>query len=387
MRTGAATALGALTDRGLRVQLLAVALAGVTASFSLVAQRVLPDRYFLDGQQISWVMNSPVGSANPSPEFRAIAAFYRLLGLSHSPAAVALLTLLLFTATVFAAARWEGLGRFGLVGVGVLVVNFVCAAAYLSQYSKEMLTLLLVLLLMLLPPSRVGELVFVGLALVYAALFRPYWGIVAALYVVWRGVLRRRRPAVTVVVAFVLLYLGLQLVFGYAFGTGLTDNRTAVNASRVGVDVASLITDPLPPGPFFMTPNALLALVSLLAPVPLLLKPPVFHAVSAVMIGFLWGATLPRIFRPDRRQQPVGAVAGSRRLEGLPLRAARASAVLVAVVSVQAIFEPDFGSYLKHLTPLMPLFLTLVPLRTQNEGQRPLMASDTLQLAESGSHT
>ena len=50
------------------------------------------------------------------------------------------------------------------------------------------------------------------------------------------------------------------------------------------------------------------------------------------------------------------------------------------MVSVQAIFEPDFGSYLKHLTPLMPLFLTLVPLRTRGESEeRPPRVDDIPQ--------
>ena len=380
--------LRALGDRGLRVQLLAVTLAGLACAFSLVAQSVLPDRYLWDGQQISWVMNSPVGSSDPSRDFRDIGAFYQLLGLSHEPVTVALLTVLLFTTTVFAAIRWTEVGRLGLVGVGVLLVNFVCAATYLSQFSKEMITLLLVLLLMVLPQSRLSELAFFALALVYAVAFRPYWAIVAVLYVVWRGILRRRRRPVTIVVAFVLLYLGLQLLFLYAFGVGLTDNRTAVNASRAGVDVGTLITDPLPSGPVFMTPNALLALVSLWFPVPLLLKPPAFHAVSAVVIGFLWCGTLPRIFgygTQPRLAEPDGA---RTRMDGRALRAARAAALLLAVVSVQAIFEPDFGSYLKHLTPLMPLFLTLVPLRRQVEEARPARVGEASQwLPERGSIT
>jgi hypothetical protein len=76
-------------------------------------------------------------------------------------------------------------------------------------------------------------------------------------------------------------------------------------------------------------------------------------------------------------------------LEGLPLRAARASALLVAVVSVQAIFEPDFGSYLKHLTPLMPLFLTLVPLRARGASEEgpPRIDDIPQQLAMRGSTT
>ena len=43
-------------------------------------------------------------------------------------------------------------------------------------------------------------------------------------------------------------------------------------------------------------------------------------------------------------------------------RPERAVALLLGLVVVQAIFEPDYGSYLKHLSPMLPLFLALLPL-------------------------
>ena len=51
-------------------------------------------------------------------------------------------------------------------------------------------------------------------------------------------------------------------------------------------------------------------------------------------------------------------------MNGRP-RPERAVALLLALVIVQAIFEPDYGSYVKHIVPALPLFLALLPLRVR----------------------
>jgi hypothetical protein len=346
------------------VQLFAVAAAGGACAFSLVALLVLPERFLLDHSHIDWVINSPLGSSDASASFRNIGTFYEVLGLGQRPQIAALLTLVSFTLTVFAAARWSEIARFGVLGLGVLSISFLCAAVYLSQYSKECIPLVLTAVLMVLPRSRFVEMAFLALALLYALWFRPYWAIIAAFYLVWRQLLRRPRRALTPVVVLVVLYLVLQVLFLTVLGTGLTESRDLVNDSRAGVDVSSLITDPFPSNIFTMVPNAVVLLAFLIVPVPLMLKFSVFHLLSGAMIAFLWTTALGQVLRRARALQghQEDAVRAAYP-EGRELRAARASALLIAVVSVQAIFEPDFGSYLKHLTPLMPLFLTLVPLR------------------------
>jgi hypothetical protein len=54
--------------------------------------------------------------------------------------------------------------------------------------------------------------------------------------------------------------------------------------------------------------------------------------------------------------------------------------VLWAVLTVQAIFEPDYGSYLRHLTPMLPLILavTLIASRGGDEPTGVAGANDML---------
>lgn len=350
-------------DRGAAVvcQLIVIALVGAACAFSIAALVILPERFLRDSNKIDYVMNSPLGHSDASASFRNIALFYRALDLNRQPVLAALLTVLVFSVAVFCAARWSEISRFGLMGIGVLGICFLCGAVYLSQYSKECIPLALVLALMVLPAHWASEALFLVLTIVYAVLFRPYWVIIAAFYLLWRVLFKRYRHPVLVMAVVVLLYIMLQIAFSAVLGVGLTENRSAVNEGREGEDVGSLITDPLPDDPILMVPNALLSLLSLLVPVPLLLTGSPFHALSAAAITFLWvSALIPFLHHPSSSTPGSANAQPSRET-----RRWRAASLLLAMVSVQAIFEPDFGSYLKHLTPMMPLFLTLVPLRGQ----------------------
>lgn len=354
---------------GAQAQFLAIAFAGVACTLSLVARRFLPERFLLDDYHIKLAIESPLAGEEKSQSVRNIAAVYRFLGLGYDPAVDALLTIAVFTLTVFAAARWAEIARFGVVGVSVLAICFLCAVVYLAQYSKESIPVLLVLLLLTMPRHAGAELVFVGAAITYGALFRQYWFCVAAFYLVWRLLLTKTRNPLWILAAVVVLYSLLEVVFQNVLGEGLTSFRELVNDSREGAAVASLIVDPLAGNGFSMVPSAVLMLLGLLVPVQLFLSGNAFHIVSGAMIAFLWITALTGILRSKRGPREVselGLHARTKVDSNRSLRATRAASLLLAVVMVQAIFEPDFGSYLKHLTPLLPLFLVLVPLREQD---------------------
>lgn len=350
---------------GAPAQLFAVALAGIACTLALLARRFLPGRFLLDDHHILLNISSPLADEEKSQSFRNTATFYRALNLGYEPAVDALLTLIIFSVAVFAAARWSEIARFGAVGLIVLAACFLCAVVYLAQYTKESVPLLLVPLMMTMPRRLAAEVFFVATAVVYAVLFRPYWFFVAGFYVVWRALLPRTRHPAWMACILILLYWLMEVFFANVLGQGLTDFREEVNDSRAGVEVASLITSPLSGAQFSMVPSAILTLLGLLFPVQLLLSRNLFHVVSGAMIAFLWISAGSSIFRS---RKATGAAAPNDTFsprgggDSRSLRATRGAALLLAVVSVQAIFEPDYGSYVKHLTPLLPLFLTLVPL-------------------------
>lgn len=346
-----------MNARGLGNQIAVVLIAGMALVVAPLMRGVLPDQFLLDDAHLQDSIAGRLHTGD-AEGFVVTAGAYRALGLAHLPSLAAILGIALFTVAVIAAIGWDRLRDLSLVGLAAVGASYVLALAYLAQYSKEAVTLLITLLVLLVPRARtragivVGDLAVVAGCLLYAVTLREYWAIIAVLYLVWRVALAHvRRPALLLLVP-VLAYIALTPAFQIVLGDGLQSQREWSNAERAGTaDVASLIQSPFPGADGALgILSALISLVLLVVPVTLAASGSVYHLASAVLIVGIWALVLVPVARGRF------AVPGL-----LSTRAARAASLLLAVLLVQALFEPDFGSYLKHLAPLLPLVLAVLP--------------------------
>jgi hypothetical protein len=353
-------------------QLYVLALAGLAVALASRFRFLLDQKFTLDADWIQNILRTPDASLDPEDPFRNIALVYRVLGLTSAPDAAAMLALAVFGVGVMGALRWADLARLTWVGLGTITVSYILALVYLSQYSKEFVSLLVAVLVVLLPRGVRAELVLVGAMICYAVTIRPYWAIVVGLYVVGRFLLPRVRGLLPVLLLVVVAYVGLQLMFNTFLGESLSYSRTAVNELRAdtNIPVGSLIVDFLPDQVALQWLNAFLVFLSLIAPWPLIQAGSSTYLVMAVVLGYLWGLVAWSVVRLQRERMLVG----SRSAAGPPARALlaerrprpeRAVALLIALVVVQTIFEPDYGSYVKHMVPMLPLFLSLLPLKSR----------------------
>lgn len=353
---------------GVFCQLWVLTIAGLSVALASNLRLFLDEKFTLDGDYIETTLSVPDSSLSTSDPFRNIALLYRSLGLANSPDMAAMLSLALFGVAVFAAVRWEELALTTPLGLGVISACYVLAMIYLAQYSKEFASLLLVAAILLLPAGFWFECVLVAGMLGYAATIRPYWAVVAALYILGRLLLPRARGLVPVLGAVAVTYVGLQFVFNEFLGQALSHSRVAVNEGRaqINISVGSMIVDFLPNVDSLQWANAFLVFLSLVAPWPLLDGGSATFIGMAALLTFLWGLLAVSLLRVQ--EERAGSLLGDRvasRHEPLASRAPRverAIALLLGLVVVQAIFEPDYGSYVKHLAPMLPLFLTLLPL-------------------------
>jgi hypothetical protein len=353
-------------------QLYVLALAGLSVALASRFRFLLDQKFTLDADWIQNILRTPDASLDPEDPFRNIALVYRVLGLTSAPDVAAMLALAVFGVGVMGAIRWTEMARLTWVGLGTVTVSYVLALVYLSQYSKEFVSLLVAVLVVLLPRGVRAELVLVGAMICYAVTIRPYWGIVVGLYVVGRFLLPRVRGLIPVLLLVVVAYVGLQLMFNTFLEESLSYSRTAVNELRAdtNIPVGSLIVDFLPDQVGLQWLNAFLVFLSLIAPWPLILGGSSTYLVMAVVLGYLWGLVAYSMVRLQRERMLIG----SRSAGGPPARALlterrprpeRAVALLLALVVVQTIFEPDYGSYVKHMVPMLPLFLSLLPLKSR----------------------
>jgi hypothetical protein len=358
-------------------QLYVVAVAGVAVAVASRFRNFLDEKFTLDAIWIQSTLNIPDASLDPADPFRNAAFVYRMLGLANLPDVAAMAPIAVFGVALIAAIRWSELPRLTPLGLAAISVCYVLALIYLAQYSKEFVSLLVVALVLLLPRGGIPEVVLVGAMVSYAITIRPYWGIVVVLYVVGRILLPRVRGLIPVLIFVVVTYGCLQVAFNRFLGEALSFSRVAVNSLRadINISVGSLIVDFLPDEVALQWLNAFLVFLSLLFPWPLILAGSPTYVVMAVVLGFLWGLVAWSILQIQReraairrgrhaqsaRRAPLGGAVRALLTERTP-RPERAVALLLALVIVQAIFEPDYGSYVKHMVPALPLFLTLLPL-------------------------
>ena len=327
-------------------QIVVVAWLPLCVGFGMVNRDWLPPKYFFDGDQIEVEMGVATGPSTNS--FITMAWVYRSLGLAHQATLVSALTMVAFVALLLVCARWSELPRLSLIEIAAFCFAAAAAAVYMAQYSKEFLILALVALLVLLPRHALAEVVFVAAACLYAAGVRPYWFMVLGVYVAVRVVLHLGRRPWMVPALLVVAMFGFAVAVSVVMGGDLDQFRSDVNQARSNSDLAQTLIPTFVPGggPLIGGLNGLVSLVILVVPVPLLLNPSPVYLAFAIVIAFLWASLVPVIRR--------GMVQGWFRRDVL---LSRAVALLLAMLTVQAVFEPDYGSYIKHLTPLLPLFL------------------------------
>lgn len=352
-------------------QFAALLCLGCALLAALFSRPYLPEQFLRDDAHIRLAVQDP--STTDASSFRAIADLYRTLGLASTPPLAALLGVGVFVLAVFAAIGWEDLGRLGRPGLVMLAGASGIAVVYLGQFSKELITVALAAVVLKLPRTVLGEAGVVLACVGYGLLLRPYWLLIAAGYVLLRLLQRRRARPLLLAAAVVAGYGVLAALPTTVLGGGLEAQRQWINAERAGTTVDTLIVGPFPEATGALSVlSVLVVLAMLLIPLPLLASGDPEHMAAALLICAVWALVLRQLLRRGPAAQGTGTGTGTGQPAATAPRftanAPRAAALLLAVVCVQALFEPDYGSYLKHLAGLLPLALALIPLRALSPG-------------------
>jgi hypothetical protein len=329
------------------------AVGGLIVGLVLVLARdaLIPENFDNDSRKIVSVATGTFGDLNDK-SFSSVAAAYRWLGLIGHPTLTAVLSYLLACAAI-AAVLWRlQLRRLSLIEGGYVAVALVLSGVYLGTYTKDVFVLPIALFVALMPRRWWSELIIVASMGAYAYFFRSYWVIVLVAYVVVR-----------VVLALIQLRARYLLIFG-ALGTALIgvgmfvalhmsadhyrEQTLSQTRSVVHTTISPLVQMPEPVGGLI---NVVAAYGLLLAPV---LLPFTASAVFAVVtIGIAFIRLLPFLYVSSVRSWPEDS---SR--PGTLLR--RGIALSLGMLVAQALFEPDYGSAIRHFTPLLAISLAMI---------------------------
>ncbi|ACR16865.1 hypothetical protein I6J22_06150 [Corynebacterium kroppenstedtii] len=314
---------------------------------------LLPPKFDRDAQVIQNLLAKPgLVRYEDYGSFATITSVYHALGLANSPTLAGFFGVIIAHCAL-AVVLWRMRPiRVTAFSVCALVLYSLLVGVYQGVYTKEIIISTVVIVVAAVPTGLQSAWIWdCVLAVVMAALghyFRPYWVLIAVFFFglrlfVSNTALSRRWITTR---RFVLLMVACSLVASLvivARGFPADHYRTLVNAGR-GADTGSLIGRFVEhPEPIAGIVNVVLSTVMLMFPVTLAAKLSPYYLVIFVVIASFWASYFYAVrqwLRSDHRPPLVG----------------RAVCLIAAFAVVQGLFEPDYGSALRHLTPLIPLF-------------------------------
>ncbi|MGO1950145.1 MAG: polysaccharide biosynthesis tyrosine autokinase [Mycobacteriaceae bacterium] len=357
---------------------VAVILGLVAIVIGLIARATISGRFGgfgNDAGTIQDIMSSPISAEDMGlGSYSVIAEFYQALGMSDSPTAASVLGAVIgATALGIVLVRVGGVhgGRISLV---LALATPVLIGLYQATYTKEVLISLGMIVIVLMPLNLVGEIMVIAALAILGAEYRTYWVIVAVIYVVIRLLLARRHTVTGRRIRFtvplvVWMIVGLSAVAGLAvwLGTGNPADyfRSAVNEGEARqANTGSLINRFIElPEPLGGMVNVVLTTLFFIIPLPMLAKLSPYYLAIGLVFALIWISTV-------RAAAATGTAYGSHdnpeRSSRVPTRDTKLMARFVAVplsfLIVQGLFEPDWGSALRHATPMVPLIVGAVAL-------------------------
>lgn len=314
-------------------------------SVSLLKELIFPEYFFTDQITISELIRLGAGFETGS-SYSSIAAFYSLFGVHESSVALSLFSYAVIVVSFYYAIKSSGVYAVDYA-TGLLLVFFVTlSCVYMTVLSKDFVVALVFLpFLFLCRNGYKGIFVWVVVAVFYALWFRTYWFIFVAQFLFLLFVFRRGFGISKLIFSALILLLAWALVFSVVLGVDLDVYRTLVNDSRLerGQENArTMIVPYLSGGGFFVSwLNTLITFVLLLLPLPLLLLLSPYYVFVFVCVGYMWWGICVSALKLSSRD--------------LELQDSACLSLIFSFVLTQSLFEPDYGSYIRHLAPLFPI--------------------------------
>jgi hypothetical protein len=324
----------------------------------IVVRPFLPAKYDFDSNTIQVLTSGRISVADPN--FQRVADFYSFLGMGESLLLASVVGFLAYLSLILLVIDRANLRITEARGYVPILVSLACGVAFLGAYSKEFVLVLFLIIFFILAVKKNRIFSPFLVLLSYGLVFRSYWVAIACIWL-FLALAWKFRPSLKQPWFVLLTFIGVLVAFpiaASAVNLDLASLRFGLNEMRLGSDVANTaIEDFLPSqNPLVQALNALLVACSLIVPVPLVLQ---FNLIYFAFFIAIVSISMTFILNLRARIQE------NSEMLTLPL-------IVVAVFSIQVFFEPDYGSYLRHLTPLLPFVILLLGANGSKENKTQL---------------
>lgn len=320
------------------------------------SKSIFPEKYFFDNQMIRAVLNGFIADSS----YTNVAKVYNLFGMTAttSPIIESLVAAPVFVITMLSLFLKKASWIRNKTNFLFLSMWGVFYAAYLSQMAKDQIAFLIIIFpaFILIKNEKVRFWTFLLCALIYAAFFRAYWFLIIIMTLSLRFFPKTHSKFVNVFrITFVLVLELIVILVLYRLlnGSSILDIRYSINAGRIDTGNSRSMIPTL-----FKNTNLFYELANIGYTAIIMILPVHLTALSQIMY-YAWLYLILFLLKEPFKQLLDGRTECSIYL-----------LFLLSYIVVQALFEPDLGSCLRHQTIFFPVIFYL---SERNSGEKPAL--------------
>lgn len=313
------------------------------AFIAFMKEYIFPEKYFFDSFTIQNLIEHPYKDSGDQA-FVNTAKFFNLLHIDRYFWAPIIAIISYFFAIIALFKKYNvevvSFSKFLL-----MVAYSSMAMVYISTYSKDLVLFLIIIIPFILLEKRY-LFFWIFFVVFYASFFRSYWFITIAIFFIIKFFVVKKPKLLLLTIVF--YYVAISFVYHYIFGTSLSMVRYITNLDRDAESAQTAIDIFIKGNNFFIeAANFLLTLVFLVIPIPLVLLAKPFYIILALLIIVFFYNFIKLYFKEYNNKEYTNIFS-----------------FVIAFMLVQSLFEPDYGSFVRHLAPLYPLIFVCIAKNT-----------------------
>lgn len=316
----------------------------VCVLMAFLKEYIFPEKYFYDSHGLEKLIEHP-NRYYSAESFTNTATFYRILHIDNYIVApiLALVTYFLVIMRLF---KNYSISYISFFSYALIVIYSAIAMVYLATYSKDLVLFIIVVVPFVFLEKK-SLIIWTFFVLFYAYIFRTYWFISIALF--WFIKLFIIQSPKRFLLLIPIIYLTMNVIYHYVFGTSISLIREGANTDR-DIESGQTIIKTFIKGNnvFAESLNSIVTLIFLIVPIPLflLLKP--FYIILTILIIVFFYNFIKFYLREYKIKDYTNIFS-----------------FVISFMLVQSLFEPDYGSFVRHLSPLYPLIFVCIAKNTK----------------------
>jgi len=306
-------------------------------------ESIFPEKYFFDSQTIQKIIEKPYKDEGDK-SFTNTAIVYRKLHIDKVVVAP-ILAITFFLMGILVIFKKYKIDAISFLNFILIVAYSAIAMVYMSTYSKDFILFLIVIIPFIFLEKK-HLLIWSVFALLYAYYFRSYWFITVPLF--WTVKLFMARKPKLLLAFIPIFFFVISFVYNYIFGTSLSMIRYLTNLNRDAETAQTAIATYIKGSNFALeAANFFVSLLFLIVPIPLLLLGKPFYVILTILIVVFFYNFIKLYVKEYKNTEYTNIFS-----------------FIIAFILVQSLFEPDYGSFVRHLSPLYPLIFVCVAKNT-----------------------